>query len=149
MINGKHYSTKVIPSGSCITSLQSQAQSYKLVWGLYKQVADELGIYFPAVFGYAYTSNVGRPQFKHPTWHEYDVLALPEKVTYGHLDYSLFAAMAYLGSLTDRSIVVLADRLVDRERQVKENALRYFTLLDDPEKIEMISDSWVIQPIAV
>lgn len=145
MIAGKHYSTKGIPTGSTIISLQTQAQSYKLVWSLYKQVADELGIYFPDAFGYAYTTDVGRPQFKHPTWKEYDVLTDQERVTYGNLEYSVFATMAYLRDLTDRGIVDLAERLADRAKNVKLNAHRYFTLLDDPSQVEMISDNWIVQ----
>lgn len=143
-MEGHHYSTKPINVGETIISTQTNGQSFKLVWGIYKQVADELGFYFPEKYGYAYPTDVTRMQFDEPGWNKHTVEAPDDRVTTGNLDYSVLVTMSE-HAYADRKIAVLADRLEDRNKRIKLRALRYFCWLDDPEKIELISDCWMIK----
>lgn len=143
-MQGHHYSSKVIKKADTIVSGQTTGLSYKLVWGIYKQVADELGIYMPVTFGYAYPTDVARPHFQRSDWLKHQVEAPDEKVTTGNLDYSLMVTMSEW-AFADRNIKDLAQRLADREQRIRKCAESYFTKLGDPDKIELISDCWVVQ----
>jgi hypothetical protein len=139
---GYHYSSEPIPLGDIITSDQHKAQTFSIVWEVYKEVADELGLYFPKEYGYAYQENQNRSfRFK------YTVDADSRFVTRGHTQHSVYFTMAHLSHFMDRRIPSLAERLVNRRKLLKTQARHYFLSLHEPENIEMISDQWcVVQP---
>ena len=147
MITAYHYSTGRIATGELIKSNQHTQTSYNLVWGLYKEVADELGIVLPREYGYAYPTV--HDHFKidgdHAPWKLFEVQAPKDSVIRGNLLFSVYKTMAELGGYVDRSIKVLAERLAKRDKQVKQCANLYFTKLDRLEDIELISDQWIVQ----
>jgi hypothetical protein len=146
MITGYHYSTSIIATGEKIRSNQHTQTSFNLVWGLYKQVADELGIALPREYGYAYPAI--RDNFKpfgpDAFWKMFVVSAPQSSIITCNLNYSVYKTMAELGGFVDRSIKALADRLAKRDVAVRKNAHAYFTNLADPKEIELISDQWIV-----
>lgn len=141
-MNGVHYSHSVLLAlGKIITSEQTQQQTYKLVWDQFKTVADELGVYFPNEFGYAYPKLAEPGRFTECA--TMLVEAPDDKVTRGNIDYSVYHVMAYLGQITNRKLP-LAERLEQRAAAIRDRARKYFTELDDESKIEMISDQWAV-----
>jgi|SRR5476651_254297 len=141
---GIHYAPYPIETGNRIISRQGKALSYDIVWPIYKAVADELGLYFPKEYGYAYPlDKTDLDRFKR--FSEHIVLAPDYQVTVGNLHYSLFVTMSsYMSS--DRSLP-LADRLIARQQLIRERAITYFTETTDVNTCEMISDAWVVQDI--
>lgn len=146
MISGYHYSPVRIPSGELVTSCQHTQNCFNLVWGLYKQVADELKIALPREYGYAYLMQRESLHIREDEdgWNLHAVEAPESSVISGNLNYSVCVTMAELGAFVNRSIAILEERIANRNRQVREQALRYFTKLNNPYDIELISDQWII-----
>ena len=139
-MRGYHYSTLVFEPGTIITSVQSVGETYKIVHGKYKEVANELGIYFPDNYGYAYKNIRTNSHFvSAPN----EVFAPDDKVTEGNLNHSVLYVMYHLRSFIPRGIP-LEDRLCERNIVLRVEAKRYFTKLDRDDEIELISDVWTV-----
>jgi len=138
-----HYSSKEIQPGSIITSAQSPSPTFNIVWPIYKQVADELGLYFPKAYGYAYVNRSLR-SFEH----KYIVEAPIEYVTYGDYDHSLFVVMDRCNELVPGyRKLPLEERLRQRAIKIREESFAYFNFTNiDPDHIEAISDRWIVLP---
>ena len=137
-ITAYHYSDNRLKIGDRIYSHQSTGKTFNLVWSLYKIIADELGIYFPKDYGYAYPSN----HLENVTsLNLYTVSAPSNSVTSGNYNYSLYVTMAALGQLTDKTIKDMDRRILTRNRVIKERAKLYFLA---KENIELISDLWIV-----
>ena len=147
MITAYHYSTGHIASGDIITSNQHTQASYNLVWNLYREVADSIGIVLPREYGYAYPKP--RHHFEtegnNPRWRLFVVEAPQDSVIIGNLHYSVYKTMAELGGYVDRSIKSLTERLAKRDAQVRKAAKLYFTELSEPDNIELISGNWLVK----
>jgi hypothetical protein len=139
-----HYSAHPLEIGSRIFSAQTKALSYDIVWPIYKAVADELGLYFPKEYGYAYPiDKTDLDRFKR--FSEHFVVAPDNQVTRGNFHYSLFVTMSSYMS-ADRSLP-LADRLLAREQLTRKRAYTYFTEISSVNACELISDAWVVEDI--
>lgn len=139
---GYHYSREHLKVGDKIISHQTNAKTYKLVWQLYKEVADKLGTYYPNSFGYAYPMK--KAGF---TQKLYIVNAPIDRVTRGNFDYSTYVTMANLGSFMDRNITNFDERLENRNQLIKQQAKTYFTSTADIDRVELISDQWRVVEI--
>jgi hypothetical protein len=121
--------------------VQTHGSTFRQVWQAYKEVAVELGIYFPVEYGYAYP-NVKDKFMSNVQLHE--VSAPTKKITCGNLNHSLLISMNLLRDFTDRSLP-LADQMHARHIRLKQEAFIYFTDLKDPDTFELISDAWVVR----
>lgn len=138
---GFHYSTRQIDTGDLIASRQGHATSYKHVWTLYKRVADELGLYFPEEYAYAYPlDKTDLARFS--SFSEHIVVAPDHKVTRGNFHFGVYVTMdSYLGAPRD---LPLAERLIERDRRIVERAYTYFTEVNSTNAVELISDEWKV-----
>lgn len=143
LMKAYHYSLNPLSKGEVITSVQHKYHSHKLVWDIYSDVAKTLGVYFPKEYGYAYPSvrSIFTPI---ATLHE--VSAPKHLVTRGNLNHSVMISMNRLHDFSDRSLP-LADRLVKRAEALRDEAMTYFTKLDDADSIELISDAWKVRRV--
>jgi len=120
-----------------LISHQSNMRTYELVWKEYNEVAKSLGIKFPRKFAYAYPIRKNRKNT------ECYVVESTHFIK-GNLDYSLYVTMEMLGTLINRK-QPLYIRLDKRRNLIRERAIKYFTLLDNPDKIELISEFWEVK----
>lgn len=138
-----HYSKNPIETGAIITSIANSYGTYQYTWGVYKKVADELGIYFPENYGYAYPD--ARPEFER--YSEYKVEAPDEFVSRCSLACSVMVAMdIFSPSAIRRSnpqIKSLEERDAIRAKAISKIARQYFTPTNKC-RIELISDKWVV-----
>jgi hypothetical protein len=139
---GYHYSREILKVGDTLISHQTNAKTYKLVWQLYKEIADELGVYYPDAFGYAYPMK--KTGF---TQKLYIVNAPIDYVTRGNFDYSTYVTMANLSNFMDRSITNFDERLENRNQLIIQQAKTYFTSITDINRVELISDQWRVVKI--
>jgi hypothetical protein len=141
---GIHYSPRTLLTGECLRSTQSKAQSFDIVWPVYKAVADELGLYFPKEYGYAYPIDKTDLE-RFGRFSEHFVFAPDAQVTRGNYHYSVYVTMSsYISA--DRALS-LKDRLVERTRLIRERAFTYFTEISSVNACELISDVWTVQDI--
>jgi hypothetical protein len=138
---GYHYSPLTLETGRTVISRQGRAASYKHVWALYKRVADELGLYFPEEYAYAYPlDKTDLARFE--SFSEHIVYAPDSNVTLGNFHYGVYVTMdSYLGAPRD---LPLSERLVERDRRIVERAYTYFTEITNTNAIELISDKWTV-----
>jgi hypothetical protein len=141
---GIHYSPCKLEPGELIRSSQNKAQSFDIVWPIYKAVADDLGLYFPKEFGYAYPiDKTDLERFER--FPEHFVFAPDTQVTRGNYHFSVYVTMSsYISA--DRSLS-LKERLIERERLIRERAFTYFTETASVNACELISDMWTVQDI--
>jgi hypothetical protein len=138
-IEGIHFSSKILNVNDTIISKQHLGRTYKLVWDVYKQVAEELNKFLPYEFGYAYPINKNIDKFSRMNKY----LVTSDDVTIGNFNYSIYLTMDMLGSLVDRSLP-LKDRLIKRDILIRERAFNYFTKINDVDEIELISNEWKV-----
>jgi hypothetical protein len=138
---GIHYAPHSLEIGTRIVSAQAKALSYDIVWSIYKAVADELGLYFPVQYGYAYPiDKTDLDRFNR--FSEHFVFAPDNQVTRGNYHYSVYVTMdSYMK--TDRSLP-LSERLAAREQLTRERAYIYFTEISSVNVCELISDAWMV-----
>jgi len=145
-VKGYHYSSERLKVGDIITSDAQIYTTFQSTWDIYARVAKELGKYFPVSFGHAYPTIQERMNGCGGWWYELEADA--EFVTPGNFDFSLMAAQdACAPSAIRREnphLKTLDERKAAREMMIEQWARKYFTLLDNPDKIELISDQWVI-----
>jgi hypothetical protein len=144
-MKGVHYSGDKIEVGQVIRSHQSMGLTYQFVWERYKLVADQHGIFFPKEFGYAYPIDHDKRKIDYV----YLVEAPDDRVTRGNYEYSVYHVMATLNQRVGGRGLPLAERLALREKVVHAEAEKYFMIgnnkaYDVKDKIELISDCWVI-----
>ena len=132
---GYHYSSSSLNIGDIIISNQHKGKTYDLVWKFYKDINKSM----PYEFGYAY------PVQKDLSYkHIYKVTS--DFCIKGNLNYSVYFTMDWLSSqdFMRNKTIPLKERLNKRDEFLRTNAELYFTVLEYPEEIELISDSWKI-----
>lgn len=141
-IIGYHYSSKNIKNKDIIHSYQNKGLTYNLVWNIYNKVAKELGINnFPYNYGYAYPYKArGEGSICRGL---YEVESDENKVIKGNYNYSVYITMDC--GFNVRHIKNLKERLKERDRIIEEKAKKYFTLIEDITKIELISEEWKVK----
>lgn len=137
---GYHYSRQKLKVGDTITSMTHPISDkygpnvYNKIWTAYKTVANELGLYFPNTYGYAY----GEEKKHIINGYMYVVQAPSVKVTKCNYDYSMqlilensfFSPMNLMYALKNRDALLKA-------------AFDYFSP-SDTKHIEYISDCFKI-----
>lgn len=132
-----HYSTDTLLPGEIIYSHQDRMKTYDIVWRQYAYVYNQMfSKEFPHKYGYAY------PEKKDRNMKGY--IVKPEaEVIFGNYNHSVYFTMDHLGSFVDKSIP-LKDRLILRDEKLKEEAVKYFTLIEYPQYVEAICEKFVI-----
>lgn len=133
---GYHYSNILLEIGEIIMSKQSKGLTYDLVWKIFKEECPEM----PREFGYAYP-------IKKNLRFKYCYQVESELCIRGNFNYSVYFTMDALSSLNLDKKLPLKERLKIREEYIRGNAKKYFSDIEDLEKIELISDSWKITKI--
>jgi hypothetical protein len=136
---GYHFSPLQLETGTLVTSYQGRAASYKHVWTLYKRVADDLGLYFPKQYAYAYPIDKA-DLARFSRFPEHIVYAPDHKVTRGNYHYGVYVTMdSFMGAPRE---LPLAERLAERDRRIVQRAYTYFTEVNSTDACELISDAW-------
>lgn len=138
MIQGVHAigNGVTLKPGDIIKSNDSTYRYYDVLWPIYKEVADDLGLFFPETYGYAYP--VGK--------HSGILVESNGPVVKGYNEKSIGYVGAWMGVNSfirdvPRSMP-LEERLALRKIRIKEFATGYFFPPDD--RYEMLAEKWVV-----
>lgn len=133
-----HYSVKNLNSGDIIHSEQDKMRTYDLVWKTYASVYFELfNKDFMKFYGYAYPEKKDKSLLK-------EYIVKPETgVIFGNYNHSVYVTMDRLGDFIDKSIP-LKDRLELRDKKIREQAVKYFTLIEYSQYVEAICEKFVV-----
>ena len=135
MFKGKHYSKNEILLESNIYSNAHKLIHYDYIHAIYKKVANELGLYFPYKFGFAYSLNKDDIGFKH----KYNIEANNNKVTKCDFRYSLQIL------LEDSFYSPLSLKYaLKNPKHIENHAKMYFNCEDDNYS-EYISDLFIVK----
>jgi len=137
MFKGHHYSKNEILLNSNIISDAYKLDHYDYVYSVYKKVADELGLYFPEKFGFAYSTNKELSGFKN----KYIVSADKNKVTKCDFRFSL----QILLENSFYSPISLEYALDKESKKSLENHARMYFNCEDDNYSEYISDSFIVK----
>lgn len=135
MFKGLHFSKIDIGTGSIIISNASKLEYYDEIWSEYKKSADELGLYFPYDFGFAYSET--KEDLK---YHSKKYLVECENAEVTRCDYRY--SMQILLENSFFSPMSLNYALKNR-KELKEHIENYFNCKDE-EFAEYISDKFLI-----
>jgi hypothetical protein len=142
IVQGFHYTRGdlVLPAGATITSEQSTYKTWKRFHGIYAEVANELGRYYPAEFGYAY------PIEKAHFGKKAQLVEAPsEFITMGLFKHSVFVAMDMGFGPEFKQIKSLEERIAAQNAAIKARAYKYFDVTGAKmDSVEMISDRFSV-----
>lgn len=136
IIYGRHQSKNQLKSGDLIISNQSNFASYKPLWKIYKEAADELGLDYPETYGYAYPAEVEPNGYLVST--SYCIRGYTQK----SLFYIMSLGMNHVIKDVPRTMPI-EERMILRHQRIKQIALEYFQP-QESERIELISNSWIV-----
>lgn len=135
MFKGLHFSKIDIDADSIIISNASKLEHYDEIWFEYKKVADELGLYFPYEFGFAYLNT--KEDLKYHS-KKYFVECEIDKVT--RCDYRYSMQILLENSFFSPMTVKYA---LKNKKDLKKHIENYFNCKDE-KFAEYVSDNFIV-----